>query len=108
VACLRILNRKIGKRAEPEKVLETVARVMGQKPADFLKRRRDSWNRAMAVKMLCRYAGLTRRGAAAVLKMGSGAGASLQLKELELARKEDRGLQKLVMTAEQECSELIT
>lgn len=100
--------RKIGRRLAPRTVLETVARVMGEEPADFLRRRRDVWNRAVAVKMLCRYAGCSRRGAAEFLRMGSGAAASMQLKELEEARQTDRRLAKLVLAAEEACSKLIT
>ncbi|MBU1695049.1 MAG: transposase [Verrucomicrobia bacterium] len=100
--------RRLGKRLKPEAILATVARVMGQKPEDFLKRTRDSWNRAVAVKMLCRYGSMTRRAAARFLRMGSGAAASLQLKALEEARQTDRYLRNLVLAAEEECSKLIT
>ena len=100
--------RRMGKRLEAQTILKTVARVMEQKPEDFLRRKRDSWNRAMAVKMLCRYGGLSRRAAAEFLGMGSGAGASMQLRELEEAKQTDRDLARLVRNAEEECSKLIT
>ena len=100
--------RRIGKRLEPERILEVVAGVLDQKPEDFRCRRRNSWNRAIAVKVLCRFAGCSRREAAATLKMGSGAAASMQLMKLEAARKKDRRLDQLVMTAEEGCSKLIT
>lgn len=100
--------RSRGKRLEPTPILDAVARVMGQRREDYLRRTRDSWNRAVAVKMLCRYGGMTRRDAAGFLRMGSGAAASLQLSALEQARPTDRALAKLVLAAEQACAKLIT
>ena len=45
-------------------------------------RKRNSFVRPVAAKMLCKYAGLTQRGAAKVLNIQSGSAVSTQLRKL--------------------------
>lgn len=75
-------------RLEPEAVLDAVAEGMNVSREDMMRRRRNALDRAMAVWMLCRYAGCTQREAAEVLNMGTGASASLQIHSLRRALKE--------------------
>ena len=59
-----------------------MADVFGVEVGAFQERRRDSVLRGAASRCLCRYAGLTQREAAGVLRVGSGAAISHQLKNL--------------------------
>ena len=100
--------RRVGRRLEPTTIMGVVERVLGLERADLLERRRNSWNRAIAVKVLCHYAACSRREAACILQMGSGAAASMQRKALEEGMRHDRSLRRLVHEVELECSKLIT
>jgi len=66
----------------------------------FCRRRRDSSLRGVAARFLCRYAGLTQRQAAEVLKTGSGAAVSHQLSQLAVNLEKDRTLRRRVEQAE--------
>lgn len=100
--------RREGKRLEPDRILGVVEEVLGLERADLLERRRNSWNRAIAVKVLCRFGGCRRRDAARILCMGSGAAASMQLTALEETIQADRSLRRLVQEVESACNKLIT
>lgn len=100
--------RRVERRLEPATILGVVEHVLEVERADLLERRRNSWSRAIAVKVLCRFGGCSRREAARHLRMGSGAAASMQLKALEEELRHDRVLRDLVRDVELECNKLIT
>ena len=87
---------------EPATILGVVEHVLEVERADLFERRRNSWNRAIAVKALCRFGGCSRREAARHLRMGSGAAASMPLKALEEEIRHDRTLRHLVRDVELE------
>jgi hypothetical protein len=64
-------------------VLEVAAQLLGVPRAAFEARRRNSDLRCIAARLLCRFAGLTQRDAAAVLGMKTGAAVGLQIRRLE-------------------------
>ena len=100
--------RRVGRRLEPTTIMGVVERVLGLERTDLLERRRNSWNRAIAIKVLCRFGACSRREAARLLQMGSGASASMQLKALEEGMRHDRSLRRLVHEVELACNKLIT
>ena len=63
-------------------VLDVAARMLDVEPDAFKERRRDSDLRGIASRVLCRFAGLTQRGAAGVLGMKTGAAVGQQLQRL--------------------------
>ena len=84
--------RKTRRRLDASQVLETVGRECGGGPAAILRRGRDCTLRAVAAKMLSRYAGLTQREVAARLGLRTGAAVSCQLRKLrELEGQGGRG-----------------
>ena len=87
--------RKISTRVTSETVLEELSRVFSVPVESFRERRRDSVLRGVGAKYLCRYAGLTQREAAKILKVGSGAAISHQLRKLEGMLADDRRLRHL-------------
>ena len=90
------------------KVLDVVSEVL-EEPVELLRRRQyRSWSRAIAVRMLCRYAGCSRREAADVLQMGSGAAASLQHSQLSEAMSRQSDLRAIVRKAETKLEKLNT
>jgi REP element-mobilizing transposase RayT len=81
-------------------VLAVLAEVLEVSVDVFRQRRRASSLRGIAARFLCRYAGLTQREAAAVLKIGSGAAVSAQLRKLAGELDQDRQLHRRVEQAE--------
>jgi hypothetical protein len=81
-------------------VLETLAEVFEVEADAFCRRRRNSSLRGVAARFLCRYAGLTQREAAGVLKIGSGAAISHQLRKLAVDVEKDRRLRRRVEQVE--------
>ncbi len=92
--------RHIRAHVAPERVLAEAGEVMGVEPNGFKVRRRNSALRAIAARMLCKYAGLTQRDAAEVLGMNSGAAASSQLQKLSALMAGDRKLSRQVIEIE--------
>jgi putative transposase len=87
-AALRHVNEPLSADA----VLAAVAKAFGVERGELARRRRDSPLRGVAARLLCRHAGLTQREAAGVLKIGSGAAVSLQLRSLAVRLDGDREL----------------
>ncbi len=79
-----------------ERVLEVTANRLGVQPGAFAERHRHSDRRGIAVRMLCRHAGLTQRRAAMALGMGTGAAAGKQLRRIEQRVRTDRRLRQTV------------
>ena len=68
---------------------------------DDITRCRHGWLlRPIAARMLCRYAGLTQRQTADLLKLGTGAAVSMQQKKLTLAATTNRKLQRRLTAIE--------
>lgn len=88
--------RKISVALEPEEVLEVVAGGLKVDCAEFLRKTRNSPNRAVAARCLIRYAGMSQRDAAIRLGMSSGAAVSLQLKRMPELLELDAVLRKTV------------
>ena len=53
--------RKVRKVLNVDHVLAVVSEVLKDPQESLRRRQRNSWSRAIAVRMLCRYAGCTRR-----------------------------------------------
>jgi len=81
---------------EPERVLAETASSLGVEPEVFKVRRRNSVLRAVAARMLCKYAGLTQREAADVLQVSSSAAISKQQQRLSRELAENRKLRRQV------------
>ncbi len=83
---------------EPEwpvaQVLEVAGRLLGVPRTAFEMRRRNSDLRGIAARALCRFAGLTQREAAAVLKMETGSAIGLQLRRLDARMTADPALRR--------------
>lgn len=92
--------RRITEPLAADAVLKVLADVFGVSADEFQRRRRNSSLRGVAARFLCRHAGLTQRAAAEVLKIGSGAAVSHQLRKLAADVGQDRRLRRLVAQAE--------
>ncbi|HSV99627.1 MAG TPA: transposase [Sedimentisphaerales bacterium] len=84
----------------PEEVLTVVCAGLGVERALLLRRRRNSFDRAVASRMLCRYAGLTQRQAAHVVGIRNGASVSGQLNRLAKELQSNRSLRNRVQKME--------
>jgi hypothetical protein len=88
------LRRVRGVRRSGE-ILEAVAAVFGIAEAELQRRSRNSKARGAAAWALVRYAGLTERGAAEILGMGSGAAVSQQMSHWRQAVTSEQRLQSI-------------
>ncbi len=94
--------RRAGTVLPAEEILATVCRRLGV-PRDALRRRRrDSFDRAIASRMLCEHGGLTQRQVAEVLHSGNGACVSQHLRKLARALESDRPLQNQIRALTEE------
>ena len=103
-----VVFRKTRRALSVSEVLAVVSEVLDEPEEALRRRQRNSWSRGIAVRMLGRYAGCTRREAAEALRMGSGAAASLQATALNAAIGSQAELRELVETVESELDKLIT
>jgi len=92
--------RHITEPLPPSDVLATLADIFGVEVSEFSRRRHGSPLRAVAAKLLIRYAGLTQRDVAAVLSIGSGSAVCNQLKALPGKLAKDRRLGRRLKEAE--------
>ena len=83
-------------------MLAILGEAFGVDVAAFNRRRHDSPLRAVAARFLIRYAGLSQRGVAVLVDMGSGAAVCNQLNRLADKLAEDRRLRRLVNKAEEQ------
>lgn len=74
--------RRTGTLLTVDAILDAVCDGLAADRQSLLRRRRDSFDRAIASRMLCDYAGLTQRQAAQILGIATGAAVSLQLRKL--------------------------
>lgn len=92
--------RHESRRVETEEILAVVSRAFAVGKKELLERQKGSYMRPVAAKMLCKYGGLTQRQVAEILKLGTGAGVSLQLKRLREALAQSRSLQRQIARIE--------
>ena len=85
----------------PEEVLAVVCERLGVERTLLLRRRRDSFDRAVASRMLCQYAGLTQRQTAHVVGVRNGASISEQLTRLAQELQSNRGLRNRIREIEE-------
>jgi putative transposase len=105
---------KLAKQARPEDVsfrhiteplpandvLEILAELFDVEVDEFSRRRHGSPLRAVAARLLIRFAGLSQRDVADLLEIGSGSAVSKQLAALPAKVADDRRLRRLVKKAE--------
>jgi hypothetical protein len=77
-----IAFRRQGRVLSVEEILAVVCKRLAVDRRELLRRRRNSFDRAIASRMLCDHGGLTQRQAAQVLGIGTGAPISQQLRKL--------------------------
>ncbi len=78
------------------KKLNLRVRPRGQAEKALTSHRRDSTERAVASRMLCRHGGLTQREAARVLGLKTGGAVSCQLRNLDELIRSDHQLRRQV------------
>jgi putative transposase len=94
--------RRAGRVLSGEEILAVVCRQWGVQREELQRRRRDSFDRALASRMLCEHGGLTQRQVAQILRIGSGACVSQHLRKLAHALESNRTLQNRVRTLTEE------
>jgi len=92
--------RRMEKTLPAGQVLEVLAEEIGEDAETLSQRRKNSFGRAIAASMLGKYSGLSQRDIAGMLKWGTGAAVSMQLKKLRAAMSEDRALRRRIETIE--------
>ena len=92
--------RRESRQVEKETILDLTSAEFQVEQGTLRHRKRGSYVRPVAAKMLCKYSGLTQRQVAAMLNVSSGAAVSLQLKKLDKALLRDRQLRKQVARIE--------
>ncbi len=86
----------------PDEVLTVVCERLGVERTMLFRRRRDSFDRAVASRMLCHHAALTQRQAAHTLGIRNGASVSGQLSRLARELQSNRSLRNRVQKIEDE------
>ena len=94
--------RHISEPLPADDVLAILGEVLDVEVDEFKRRRHGSPLRAVAARLLIRYAGLTQRDVADLLNIGSGSAVCNQLKRLPERLAGDRQLLRLVGRAEQQ------
>jgi len=97
--------RRITEPLPPEDVLAVLADVFDVEVSEFGRRRRGSPLRAVAAKLLMRYAGKSQRDVADLLDIGGGAAVCNQLNRLTAKLSKDRRLRRQVERAEERLEE---
>jgi putative transposase len=98
--------RRITEPVPPEDVLDILSGIFEVDADEFKRRRQSSPLRAVAIRYLLRYAGLSQRDVADLLNIGSGAAVCNQLNRLPEKLSKDRRLRRLVKQAEERLEEL--
>lgn len=83
-----------------QEILDVLSSVFKVDTAEFKRRRHNSPLRAVAIRFLLRYAGITQRDVADLLHIGSGAAVSNQIHRLPEKLSKDRTLRRKVKQAE--------
>ena len=79
-------------------IVDAVCNVMGVEAQEVYRRQRNSMVRPVTARMLCKYAGMTQRDVAKVLRLTGGSAVSLQLRKLNDRLAGDKTLGKRVDT----------
>ena len=90
------------KKVEPlsaEAVIDVASKAMGVHEDEIYRRRRDGLVRPVTARLLCKYAGMTQRDVAKVLKLTGGSAVSLQLGKLNKQLNQNKKLRKMVEEA---------
>ncbi len=95
--------RRRGAWRPTEEVLDVVCRHLGVDRAALRRRRRDSWDRAIASRMLCDQAGLTQQQVADMLGIGSGGAVGKQLQKLTEELAHNARLRRLIAALAAQC-----
>jgi REP element-mobilizing transposase RayT len=93
--------RRMERRLPVEEVFDVVSQETGAAVEAIRRRRRGTYLRPMAARMLVRYAGLTQREAAGELGLLTGAAVSIQATKLAQAAETDRRLREQLQRIEQ-------
>ena len=93
-----IAFRRTGRLLSAERILEVVCERLAVDRKSLQRRRRGTFDRAVASRMLCDHGGLTQRQAADLLGLRSGAAVSQQLQRLAEETERNRPLQKQLTT----------
>lgn len=105
VACLEdVAFRRVRARRSLEEVLSAVASVFGLPVAELRRRHYGGRARAVAARMLWKYAGLNQRQIGQALGIGTGAAVCQQLRTLEVALETNPALRSSTDRVEQELS----
>lgn len=88
--------RRLGTVLSAEAILAVVCRHLEIERGALLRRRRNSFDRAIAARMLCAHGGLTQRQVAETLGIGTGSPISQQLRKLTRELESNRALRKQV------------
>jgi len=91
----------------PDEVKSVVCLAFGVEATALYQRTRNSLLRPMAALFLCHYSGLTQRQVAEMLRIGSSAAVSKQLKKLTKSLRMNRSAKKLHATIEGHLQRLI-
>jgi len=91
--------RHITEPLSPDAVLGILEEIFREETGAFMRRRHNSFLRAVAARMLIKYAGQSQREVADLLKIGSGAAVCNQLKRLPAKLTKDRHLRRMVKQA---------
>ena len=97
-----VVLRRVRRRLDPERVVAVVCRHLGVAPGAERLRRRDSWVRAVAARMLSRFGGLTQREIAERFGLRTGKSVSDQMRCLNIALAVDPSLSRRVKAMEHE------
>lgn len=98
--------RRTGQRLQPDAVVEEVCKELGEDPRRTRERRRGSWLRPIAARMLVKYCGLTQREVAERLGVATGVSVCLHLARLREVTKSDRALLRRVTTIDAQLAAL--
>lgn len=88
--------RRVGHRLPADETEAVVCEALSVEAGDLHRRRRNSLLRPIAVKMLCKYAGLTQREIASRLGVDSSAAVSHQMMRLSTAVAKDAAAKQMV------------
>lgn len=91
-----IAFRREGKVLSVDQILTVICTRLAVNREMLLRRRRNSFDRAIAARMLCHHGGLTQRQVAQILGIHNGASISRQLHKLACELESNRGLRNQV------------
>jgi len=101
-----IAFRRITEPLKAETVLSTASGMLGVAVSAFRERRRNSALRAVAARMLTRFAAETQRQVADHLEMGTGGAVSAQVRRLPALLEKDPQLRRTVARIEKKLVQL--